>query len=127
LGLVRPDELVQRRSVLPESERTAGVRDRGLDLAAMADDSRVAEQALHVALAEAGDALGVEVRERRSEVVALAQDRQPGQAGLEALEAEPFEQPALVAHGTSPFVVVVLDVELVGHGPAAFRLSQRRP
>ena len=49
-----------------------------------------------------GDALGVEAGERRAEVLALAQDRQPREPGLEALEAEPLEQPALVDAPAGP-------------------------
>ena len=66
-----------------------------------------------VPLAEPRDAFRVEVRERRAEVLALAEDRQPGQPGLEALEAQPLEQATLVGDGPSPFLVVVGDVQRV--------------
>ena len=81
----RPHELVQRRARLAQLEHAARVRDRRLDLAAVPHDARVAEQALHVALGEARDDVGVEARERAAEVLALAQDRQPREARLEAL------------------------------------------
>src|SRR5436190_3024806 len=97
VGPVAPDELRQRRLRLPQRDSRPRVRDRRLDLAAMADDARVLEQALDVRLAEAGDGLGVEPCERGPEALALAEDRQPREAGLEALEAKPLEQAALVA------------------------------
>ena len=79
----------------------------------MPDDACVLQQPLDVALAEARDALGIEAGERRAEVLALAEDRQPGQPGLEAFEAEPFEQAPLVGDGPAPFLVVVGEIELV--------------
>ena len=73
----------------------------------MADDPGVAEQPLDVALAEARDLLEVEPGERRSEVLALAQDRQPREARLEALEAELLEQTPVLVDREAPLCVVV--------------------
>src|SRR5439155_3627192 len=89
------------------------------DLAAMADDSGVAEQPLDVTLAEAGDDLRIEAGESGAEVLPLAEDRQPREPGLEPFEAEPFVEPALVAHGPSPLFVVVSVVRRVLVLPAA--------
>src|SRR3954453_3455969 len=127
LGSVRPHELLERVALLPQRECAAGVRDRGLDLAAVAHDAGVVQEALDVALAETGDVLRVEAGEGRAEVVTLAQDRQPRQAGLEALEAQPLVEPALVRDRASPFVVVIRVVRRIRRGPTTFRLSQPRP
>ena len=70
-----------------------------------------------VALVVAGDPVGVEAVERRAERRPLAQDRQPRQAGLERLEAEPLEQPLLVADGHAPLGVVVLPQQGVARRP----------
>jgi hypothetical protein len=70
-------------------------------------------------LAELGDALRVEALERGAEGLALAQDRQPAEAGLEPFEAEPLVEPALVADGAAPFLIVVGDVERVRGLPTA--------
>ena len=115
----RPEELVQRLR-LAQGDGRPRVRDRRLDLAAVADDRGVGEQARDVALAERRDPVGVEALERRPEALALAQDRQPRQARLEALEAEPLVEPALVADRAAPLLVVVGVVPLVGRLPAAF-------
>src|SRR5581483_2463475 len=83
-----------------------------------------------VALAEARDRLRLEVREPAAEALALAQDRQPREAGLEALEAEPLVEAALVRHRPAPLLVVVGDVQRVGRRPAALRqrsAGRRRP
>ena len=76
-----------------------------------------------VALAEARDRVGIEAGERAAEVLALAQDRQPREPGLEPLEAEPLVEPALVGDRPAPLLVVVRDVERVARRPAAGRLS----
>jgi hypothetical protein len=89
----------------------------------MADDARIGEQPLDVALAEARDALRVEAGERTPEVAALAQDRQPREARLEPLEAEPFVDPALVDDRPAPLLVVVALVQLVGRVPAALQAT----
>ena len=77
----------------------------------------------------ARDAVGIEAGERRPERRPLAQDRQPREARLEALEAEPLVDPALVADGPAPFLVVVADVVRIGGRPAANEvgLISRRP
>ena len=109
-----------QRLGLAQRDRGLRVRDRRLDLAAMADDRGVRQQPLDVALAERGDTIGLEARECGPEALALAQDRQPGEAGLEALEAEPLVEAALVADRAAPLLVVVGVVPLVGRFPAAF-------
>jgi len=119
LGRVRPEELVQRRG-LAQDHRRPGVRDRRLDLAAVADDRGVGQETLDVALAESGDPVGLEALEGGAEALTLAQDRQPGEAGLEAFEAEPLVEAALVAYRPAPLLVVVGVVPLVGGDPAAF-------
>src|SRR6476646_12049102 len=70
---VLPHELVERHPCLPQRKRRPGVGDRSLDLAAVADDPRVAEQPRDVALAEACDALRIEAGEAAPERLALAE------------------------------------------------------
>jgi hypothetical protein len=85
----------------------------------MAHDRGVAEQPLDVPGAEPRDGLEVEAGERAPEALPLAQDRQPGEPGLEALEAELLEQPAVVVDREAPFGVVVRPVLLGRVAPAA--------
>jgi hypothetical protein len=118
LGRERPHELRERR-LLAQGEGRARVRDRRLDLAAVPDDRLVREQAPDVAVAEAGDPLGIEPLECGAEPFALAQDREPGEPRLEPLETEPLVEAALVTDGAPPLLVVVGEVEGVGRLPAA--------
>jgi hypothetical protein len=54
----------------------------------------------------------VEPRERRAERLALAQDRQPGEARLEPLQAQLLEQPDVVDDREAPLGVVIAAVLL---------------
>jgi hypothetical protein len=81
----RPEELRERDV---ECEHDPCIADHGLDLAAMADDPRIAHQAFDVTLAEPRDRLDVPAVEGLSIPLALVQDRRPREAGLSALEVE---------------------------------------
>src|SRR5581483_8260922 len=116
-GLVRPEELVQRRRVAQRDRRLC-VRNRRLDLAAVTDDPGVFEEPVDVALAVAGDAVGFEAGECRAKPLALAQDRQPREPRLKALETEPLVEPPLLADRPAPLLVVVDVVARVGRRPA---------
>jgi hypothetical protein len=73
-----PEELAEAvRSI--HLQHGTGVGDRGLDLAAMADDAGICEQACDLLRSVTGDGAGIEIIERGTEVLALAQDRDPGE------------------------------------------------
>ena len=55
----------------------------------------------------AGHRLGIEAGEGPPEALPLAEDRQPRQPGLEALEADLLVEPHVVDHRAAPLVVVV--------------------
>ena len=117
------------RSTSPPSSRSATVA-RALvivacDLAAVADDPGVGHQPLDVGVVVGRDPVGVEVVERRPERRPLAQDRRPRQPGLERLEADPLEHPALVADRHAPLGVVVLLHQRVRRRPR--RAAPARP
>jgi hypothetical protein len=81
------------------------------------------QQSLDIVFAKARERLWLELGERRAEALALAQDRQPGQPGLEPLEADALEQGALVGDRPSPLAVVVLRVQGVAAAEAAERIG----
>src|SRR5438874_11380545 len=103
----RPEMRVQAA----ELQRCPGIPDRRRDLRAVADDRRVCEKPLDVALVESGHALRIEAGERAAIALALAEDRRPGEPGLCALEHEQLEKMTLVVGGDAPFLVVVGDVK----------------
>ena len=71
------------------------------------------------AVAPARDLLGIEAVERGAEGRALAQDRDPGEPRLEAVEHELLEQRPVVVFGHAPFLVVIGDIERIGARPGA--------
>src|SRR4051812_11062796 len=102
-----------------EFDAAARVADRRLDLAAVTDDAGVGEESIDVAFAEASHALEVEAGERLAEALALAQDCQPREPRLEALQAELLEQPLVVGDREAPLRVVIGAVDLGRVGPRA--------
>ena len=62
----------------------------------VADDAGIIEQTFAAFVGEARHTVDIEICERGSEVAALFQDRQPGEAGLIDLQDEPFEEGAVV-------------------------------
>src|SRR5690606_22748812 len=118
-GLVAPKERRQGAFAFDERLGAASIVDHGFDLAAVADDALVGEEALDVACGEPRDAVEIEVVEGGAEVLALGEDRAPAEARLKSLEAELLEQATVVAHGVAPFVVVIGDVLRRGAAPPA--------
>ncbi len=74
----------------------ARVVDGGFDLGAVANDAGVAHQARHVARAESGHDRRFEIAKGPAEVLPLAQDGQPAQAGHESFEAELLEESPVI-------------------------------
>ena len=103
---------------LPEAQRRAGVGDGRQDLGPVAHDRGITQQPGHVLVPEAGHHLRVETGEGVTEGRPLAQDRGPGQARLEGLQAQPLEDSPLVAHRHAPLGVVVLAQQRVGGRPS---------
>ena len=98
----------------------------------MAHDRGVGEQRGDPPLVESRDGGGCEVAKGGTEAVALAQNGEPGEAGLKSLEDELLEEPLIVDDGTAPFVVVIGPVERIAVRPRASsrgvcgRASRRR-
>src|SRR5690606_37475955 len=102
-------------------QRAGGIIDGGGDLAAMANDAGIAQQALDIGLAHGGDGGNVEAVEHRAETLALAQYGDPAQARLEAFKADLLEQPRIADDRPAPFMVVIMAVKRVVSGPGAAR------
>src|SRR5690606_26003970 len=64
----------------------------------------------------------VEAGEGGAERLTLAEDGEPGEAGLEALQADLLEEAGVVGDRPAPLGVVVLPVQGVGGGPGAASL-----
>src|SRR5215472_9376513 len=123
--LVTPDEGGQRSVPVHEFPSPAGVADHRLDLAPVAHDAGILQEALDVLLGEAGNGAEVEAGEGGAEVLPLDQDGAPAQPGLEALQAQLLEQAAIVADREAPLGVVIGQELRRGAAPGAARLAVR--
>ncbi len=119
IGLEAPEEGRERTRLLDEGAGPARVLERGGDLPPMADDTGIPEQPGDLGLPPAGQTLEIEAGEGTAEVLPLAEDDAPAEAGLEALETELLEQPAVVVHRAPPFAVVIGLVERIADAPEA--------
>ena len=114
-----PQEPGETRPLLHHIEPCARGTNRAFDFQAIAYDARVLHQLLDASGRIAGDSGRIESIERAPEVLALAQDDDPGESRLESVEHELLEQGPIVVFRNAPFVVVVGDVERVLAGPRA--------
>src|SRR6202035_5001925 len=88
-----------------------------LDLRAVAHDAGSLQQPLDLGRPVARDFFRNETVEGAAEIVALAQDGDPRQAGLETVEHKFFVERAIVVFRHAPFLVVIGDVERIVLGP----------
>jgi hypothetical protein len=115
---------VEAAELLLHFQKRTGVFDRRLDLHPVAHDSRVLEQRGDLFAIVARDLFRAEPVESFAVRVAFAQDRDPGEPGLRALEDKKLVQRAIVVDRHSPLGVVVTDVERVLGGPSAARFFE---
>src|SRR5687768_11304144 len=91
-----PGVAVEAAELALDVEERLRVRDRALDLAAVAHDAGVGEQTLHTLGGEARHAFGGELVEGAAIVLTLLEDRRPAQPRLRALERQELEQHPVV-------------------------------
>ena len=115
-----PQQLREPRAFLHHLEPGARRGDRALDLHAVAHDAGVLHQLARPSSAcSARSSPACEAVEGAAEVLALAQDGDPRQPGLEAVEHQLLVQRAVVVFRHAPFVVVIGDVERILPRPGA--------
>jgi Protein of unknown function (DUF2927) len=119
--LVAPHEGCERTRLVDEIQGTLGVVDYRFDLAAMAHDAGIGEAAFHLARSEVRDLGEIESGEGRAKVLALAQNCDPREPGLEAFQAKLLEEAAVVGDRSAPFAIVIAQIECVGARPPAAR------
>src|SRR5438445_12307602 len=90
------------------------------------DVTLVSHQPCKVRLDESLHFPRIEVLERLPEVVALAQDDNPAQPRLEALQGQHLEDLSIVMDRHAPFLVVILTVQRILPTPPAPRLTCHR-
>src|ERR1700726_3018695 len=110
----RPQVAIKGAELALQREERPRVGHGGLDLQAVTHDAGIAPQGRAAACIEARYRARLEVGERAAVAGALAQDGRPRQARLRALEGQHLEQPTVVVHRPSPFLVVIADIVRVG-------------
>src|SRR5262249_13413603 len=103
--------------------RGARVCDRSFDLPAMANDRRVPEEAINIALRKSCNSFGIEIRECAPKRVALTQDREPREPSLEPFQAKLLVEANVVDGRPTPLVVVVRDILRRARTPCAARAA----
>src|ERR1700683_1024284 len=122
-----PDISVERTRALADFQIRAGVADESVPLQPISDDARVLHQALALRRAVPGHGLGIEVVERLTIGLALAEHGEPAQASLRTLETQHFEEPPVAVLGHSPFPIVIVDVQRIGSAPGAAQIAVAAP
>src|SRR5262249_10235520 len=114
-----PDEAVEAAQLGPEREVRAGVLDRRPDLEPVSHDTGIGAKRAHLCGPGGGNFAGIEAVEGAPVAGALPENRDPGEAGLRAFEAEQLEEPPLVVEGDPPLAIMVRAVKRVGAAPRA--------
>ncbi len=91
----------------------------------MADDSRIGEEPRDLAITKARHLVDVETSEAAPEILALAQNGQPGKSGLETLKTNLLEEAVVVGDRTAPFMVMIGLIFRDTAMPPAARLAVR--
>ena len=104
VGLEPADQRSVRFSQYLDAPRILGCR---FDFEPIADDPRIAEQAVGIGRPEASDTVDVEIGKGGAKRRAFLEDCQPGQSRLVDLENEPLEQHALLAGREAVLAIVV--------------------
>ena len=114
----------ERALLLDHFQGPGRIVDHSFDLAAVADDALVFEQACDVTFIEAGNAFEIEALKRCTEIFSLGKDGAPAQARLETLKTELFEQ-ANVFLAAPSFSLFVYRNDFIQDFPAQGFLVQR--
>ncbi len=100
-------------------EKRLGIADESLDFQAIPDDSSVEQQAMELTRAIVGDFFRIEIVECSPVIFPLAQDGEPTESCLGALQTKHFEQASILADRNTPFLIVVRDVQRIRGAPSA--------
>src|SRR6266851_2068372 len=126
-----PQEFREAGAVFHDLQIGFGACDRAFDLGAIADDADVVHQRVNLFRVVARDLFGAEIVEGAAKIVALAQNRDPRQPGLETVEDELFIKRPIIIFRHAPFGVVIGHIKRVFAGPwaphQAIGMQARRP
>ncbi len=114
-----PQKLREASTFFHDLQIGLGARDGALDLGAIADDAGIVHQRMDLLGVVVRYFVGLEIVESVPEMIALAQDRDPRQPGLKAVEDQLLVERAVVEFRHAPFGVVIGDVKRIFARPRA--------
>src|SRR5271155_826881 len=114
-----PQQLREARSLCRDFKPGARREHRALDLGAVAHDAGVLHQPFDFFWRVTRDFRRREIVEGAAKILALAQNGDPRQAGLKAVEHQFFVESAVVIFGHAPFFVMIGEVKRVILRPRA--------
>jgi hypothetical protein len=114
-----PDVLVEAAELLPDPQIGFCIFDEPVDFQAVANNACIVHQGGSLCFIVIGHLHGVELVEGEAVGFSFVQYSEPTEAGLGTFEAEHLEELAIVVAGSSPFFIVVLDINIVALAPRA--------
>src|SRR5690606_30745064 len=88
-------------------QKGLGVGNGGMDLQAVADNSRVLQKGLDLLWSIGRYLQGVKTVKGLPEILPFSKDGDPAQAGLKTFQGEKFEKAAILPQGNAPLQVMV--------------------
>src|SRR6185295_7392270 len=114
---------IKAAELLLDFQKTSGIGDGSFDFQTIADDAGVVHQTFHIRLFEFCDLARIEILKRLSEIVALSQDSNPAQPGLEAFKNQHLEYLPIIVNSDPPLLIVILTIQRILRAPPAPRLT----
>jgi len=118
-----PDVGVKLSKLVLDLQEGAGVGNRGGNLQAVANDSRVGQKLAHFFGVESRYLPRIKLAEDLAVALAFSQDGVPTQAGLRAFESQEFEPEVVVVDRNAPLFVVVGNVQRIACPVATYRFG----
>ncbi len=112
-------ERPEKRHRVFQRQPGLGVAAGRLELEAVADDAGVEHQLIDFGVAHLRHALHIEAVQHLPVALALAQNGDPGQPGLEPFEQKQLEQTLRIAQRRAPLLIVISHVQRIVRTPKA--------
>lgn len=116
---IAPDEFVEAAVFLLYFDKGFCIANGGGYLATVADYFLVLHEFFDLFFGVTGDFFYIKIIESFTKSLALFEHRYPRQARLHSLKDEHFEQAAVVVKRHAPFLIMVVDVNLIRAAPSA--------
>src|SRR5690625_2965577 len=114
-----PEPIAERAVIVLYAQVRTGIRAGSRKLLPVADDGRICQQSIKLAVSPARHNRSIEPAERSAEGFTPAQDEPPAQCCLERFKHEKFEQFLIVPQRDAPLLVMISAVQVIARGHPA--------